>query len=125
MCMVEEVQDICWRSARGIVCQVVGGVGGFGVTVYGAEVWGCCRQIGPVEQVQMRAARVFLGVERQHSKVAQQYKMMILPLVWEARRRCIEFWVKIMRMDDKRMIRMVALVAWESQSKVKWVEDLK
>ena len=35
MCMVEEVQDICWRSARGIVCQVVGGVGGFVVTVWG------------------------------------------------------------------------------------------
>ena len=73
----------------------------------------------------MTAARVFLGVGRQHSKVAQQYEMMILPLVWEARRRCIEFWVSIMRMDDKRMIRMVALVAWESQSKVRWVEDLK
>ena len=29
------------------------------VLVYGAEMWGCCRQMGPLEQVQMRAARYF------------------------------------------------------------------
>ena len=25
------------------------------VVMYGAEVWGCCRQLGEVEQVQLRA----------------------------------------------------------------------
>ena len=28
-------------------------------------------------------------------------------------------------MEEKRIVRMVALEVWESQSKVKWVEDLK
>ena len=95
------------------------------VLLYGAEVWGCCRQIGPLEQVQMRAARIFLGVGRLHPRVALQYEMMMLPLVWVARRRCIEFWLKVMRMEDKRVIKLVALEAQEAQGKVKWLEDLK
>ena len=50
--------------------------------------------------------------------------MIMLPLVWEARR-CVEFWVKMMRMEEKRIVRMVALETWKCQNKVKWVEDLK
>ena len=54
-------------------------------------------------------------------------EMMMLPLVWEARRRCVEFWVRMMRMEEKKIVRsrMVALEAWECKSKVNWVEDLK
>ena len=66
------------------------------VLLYGAEVWGCGKQVGPLEQVHMRAARIFLGVGRQHPRVALHYEMRMMPLVWEARRRCIEFWVKVM-----------------------------
>ena len=57
--------------------------------------------------------------------MALQYEMMMLSLVWEARRRCVEFWVRMMRMEEKRIVRMVALEAWECQMKVKWVEELK
>ena len=64
-------------------------------------------------------------VGRRHPRVALQYEMMMLPLVWEARRRCIEFWVRMMRMEEKRIVRMVALEAWECQRMVKWVEELK
>ena len=32
------------------------------VLLYGAEVWGCGGQLGPVDNVQMRAARIFWGV---------------------------------------------------------------
>ena len=55
------------------------------------------------------------------------YEMMMLPLVWEARRRCVEFWVRMMRMEEKKIVRsrMVALEAWECKNKVNWVEDLK
>ena len=38
--------------------------------MYGAEVWGCCRQLGEVEQVQLRAMQIFLGVGRLHHKVS-------------------------------------------------------
>ena len=36
-------------------------------------MWGYCRQMGPPEQVQMRAAWIFLGLGRWHSRVALQY----------------------------------------------------
>ena len=44
------------------------------VVMYGAEVWGCCRQLGEVEQVQLRAMRIFLGVGRLHPKVLILWK---------------------------------------------------
>ena len=94
------------------------------VLLYGAEVWECCKRTEALEQVQVRAARIFLGVGWRHPRVALQYEMMMLPLVWEARR-CDEFWVRVMRMEEKTIVRMVALEALECQNKVKWVEDLK
>ena len=39
--------------------------------------------------------------------MALQYEMMMLPLVWEARRRCVEFWVRMMRMEEKRIHRVI------------------
>ena len=50
--------------------------------------------------------------------------MMMLPLIWEARRRCIEVWLKVMGTDDRRLIQLVALEAQEPRNKVKWWEDL-
>ena len=42
------------------------------VLLYGTEVWGCYSQVGPlvIEQVQMQAARIFLGVGQLHPRVA-------------------------------------------------------
>ena len=40
------------------------------VLLYGAEVWGGGSQLEPVERVQMRAARIFLGVGRLHPLVS-------------------------------------------------------
>ena len=36
------------------------------VLLYGAEVWGWCRQTDLLVQVQLRATRIFLGVGRLH-----------------------------------------------------------
>ena len=33
--------------------------------------------------------------------------------------------LRMMRMEEKRIVRMVTLEAWECQSKIEWVEDLK
>ena len=46
-----------------------------------------------VENVQMRAARIFLGVGRRHPLVSLQFEMDMLPVKWEALRIGIEFWV--------------------------------
>ena len=51
------------------------------VLLYEAEVWGCCKRSEVLEHVQLRAARIFLGVGRQHPTVALQYEMIMLPLV--------------------------------------------
>ena len=65
------------------------------VLMYGAEVWGGGGQLGPVEGVQMRAARIFLEVGRLHPLVSLQYELNMMPLRWEGMRRCIEFWVMV------------------------------
>ena len=53
------------------------------VLMYGAEVWGGGGQLGPVEGVQIRAARIFLGVGRLHPLVSLQYELNMMPLRWE------------------------------------------
>ena len=49
----------------------------------------------------------------------------MLPLVWEAKIRCMKFWVKVLKMEGKKVIRMVALEVWEDHGEVKWLEDLR
>ena len=95
------------------------------VLLYGVEAWGCGGQLDAVENVQMRAARIFLGVGRHHPLISLQLEMDMLPVKWEALRRRIEFWVQVMRMNDNRLVKVVMLEALEVGSKVKWVKDLQ
>jgi len=44
-----------------------------------------------VENVQMQAARIILGVGRHHPLVSLQFEMDLLPVRWEALRRGNEF----------------------------------
>ena len=83
------------------------------VLMYGAEVWGGGGQLGPIEGVQMRAARIFLGVGRLHPLVSLQYEMNMMPLRWEGMKRCIEFWVMVMRMNEDRLLKVVMLKLWK------------
>ena len=48
MYMVEEVQNISLGVERGIICKAVRGFGRISIILYGVEVWGCCRQVGPL-----------------------------------------------------------------------------
>ena len=50
------------------------------VLLYGVEVWGCGRQLKPIEEVQMRAVRIFMGVGRLHPLASLQFEMKILPV---------------------------------------------
>ena len=79
----------------------------------------CGGQLDAVENVQMRAARIFLGVGRRHPLVSLQFEMDMLPVKWVALRRGIEFWVQVMRMNDDRLVKVVMLEAFEIGSKVK------
>ena len=95
------------------------------VLLYGAEAWGCGRQAVLLEQVQLRAARIFLGVGRLHPKVALQFEMRMMPVIWEAKRRCIEFWLKVLRMSDDRLVKWVVVEAGEMVRKIGWQKDLE
>ena len=78
------------------------------VLLSGAEVWGCGRHATLVEQIQLRAARIFLGVGRLHPKAALQYEM---------KRRCIEFWLTVLRMSDDRLVKRVVMESLEMVGK--------
>ena len=95
------------------------------VLLYGVEAWGCRGQLDAVENVQMRAARIFVGVRRHHPLVSLQFEMDMLPVRWEALRREIKFWVQVMRMNDDKLVKVVMLEALEIGSKVKWVKVLQ
>ena len=73
------------------------------VLMYGAEVWGSCRQLECIEQVQLRGYRIFLGVGRLHPKTSLHIEMGMLSLRWEAKRRTIEFWHRVMTMGEERL----------------------
>ena len=50
--------------------------------------------------------------------------MDMMPLRWEGMKRCIEFWIKVMEIDEERLIK-VMLEALEMGVKVKWVQNLE
>ena len=74
------------------------------VLLYGVEMWGCGRQLGPVENVQMRAVRIFMGVGQLHPLASLQFEMNVLPVKWESMKRGIKFWVHVMRLGEGRLL---------------------
>ena len=50
------------------------------VLMYGPEVWGSCRLLECIEQVQLHGYRIFLGVSKRHPKTSLQIEMGMLPL---------------------------------------------
>ena len=83
--------------------------------VYGAEIWGCTSSAETINQVQLRAFRMFFGVGSLHPKTSLMMEMGLLPVVWEARVRCMQFWYKILMSNvyEGRLLRKVALRAVE------------
>ena len=81
--------------------------------LYGAEIWGCNRNLEGVEQTQLRALRMFFGVGTLHPKVSLLAEMGDLPIRWRAKLQCVLFWVRVLssRVYDGRLIRQVATEA--------------
>ena len=73
----------------------------------------------------LRAVRLFLGVGRLHPKAALQYEMKMMPVTWEAKRRCIEFWLTVLRMSDDRLVKRVVMESLEMVGKTAWQKDLE
>ena len=91
------------------------------VLLYGIEVWGYGR---PIEEVQMRAVRIFMGVGRLHPLASLQFEMNMLPVKWEAMNRSIEFWVHVMRLGEGRLLKGVVREAIKFGGRVQWAKDL-
>ena len=64
--------------------------------LYGAEIWGCHRKLDGLNQLQLRALRIFFGVGVRHPKVSLMIEADAFPVVWLARMRCVAFWWKVM-----------------------------
>ena len=86
------------------------------------EIWGCSRHLEPIEQVQLRALRMFFGVGTLHPKVSLLHEVEALPVVWEAKMHCVKFWLKVSNneMYEGRLLRKIARRAIEcGKGKVK------
>ena len=103
--MVEEKAAAGRRTLSAWLNRCKGEVGDVGIGVfkklmsvlvdstmlYGVEIWGCMRNLESIEQVQLRAFRMFFGVGTLHPKASLMMEMESLPVVWEnGGRRCMK-----------------------------------
>ena len=125
--MVEEKAAAGRRTLSAWLNRCKGEVGDVGIGVfkklmsalvdstmlYGVEIWGCMRNLESIEQVQLRAFRMFFGVGTLHPKASLMMEMESLPVVWEARVRCVQFWYKVLtnKVYEGRLLRKVATQA--------------
>ena len=93
--------------------------------LHGDEVWGRCGKLAPMEKIQLKAVRIFLGVGRLHPKVSLQVEFNTLPLKWKAIKRYVEFWEKVMRMGENRLLIQVMVEVIEIEDGVRWKQDLQ
>ena len=103
-----ELGDIEVRVFRKLMSSLVEST-----MLYGAEIWGCNRDLEKIEPVQMRALRLFFGVGTLHPKVSLLAEMGDLPVKWLARMRCVMLWSKVLtsRTYDGRLLRRIAVEA--------------
>ena len=92
---------------------------------YGVEIWGCSRHLEAMEQVQLRVLRMFFGVGTLHPKASLLLEVKSLPVVWEAKMRCVKFWLKVLTSEryEGRLLRKIARQAVECGKGV-WVKNL-
>ena len=93
--------------------------------MYGAEVWGCSRHLESIEQVQLCALRMFFGVGTLHPKASLLLEIQSLPVVWEAKMRCVKFWLKVLtsRLYERRILMKIAKQAVECGKGV-WIGNM-
>ena len=116
----EEIGDMTVGIARKLMGSLVEST-----LMYGAEIWGCSRHLEAIEKVQLRALRMFFGVGTLHPKTSLWFEMQMLPLVWEARMRCVRFWLKVLSAKEYegRLLKKIVSQAVEC-GKGGWVKNM-
>ena len=62
---------------------------------------------------------MFLGANRLHPRTSLEMETDLLPVVWEAKKRCMGFWFQVLQMKPERLIRSIAEEVLEKGSKIK------
>ena len=60
-----------------------------------------------------------------HPLASLQFKMILLQVKWEAMKRSIEFWVRVIRLGEGKLLKEVVREAMKFGGKVQWVKDLR
>ena len=91
----------------------------------GQRSGGCHQKLDGLNQLQLRALRIFFGVGVRHPKVSLMTEVEAFPVVWLTRMRCVAFWLKVMTnpMFEGRILRAAALAAAKSGGG--WMKNLK
>ena len=53
------------------------------------------------------------------------FELNTIPLKWKGMKRCIEFWMKVMRMGEDRLLKQVMVEVMELEGGVRWRQDLE
>ena len=116
----EEIGDLTVGITRKLMGSLVEST-----LMYGAEIWGCSRHLGVIEKVQLRALRMFFGVGTLHPKTSLWFEMQMLPWVWEAKMRCVRFWLKVLgaKEYEGKLLKRIARQAVEC-GKGGWVKNM-
>ena len=102
-----EVGDVGIRTFKKLMSSLVESS-----MLYGAEIWGCSQNLEALEQIQLRAFRMFFGVGTIYPRVSLLLEVRDLPVVWLARLHCTLFWLKVLSSKVyERLLRRVAVEA--------------
>ena len=83
------------------------------------------RSLKTIEQIQLHYFHMLFGVGTLHPKASLMMEMESLPVVWEARVRCVQFWYKVLtsKVYEGRLLRKVASQAVECE-KGSWMRSI-
>ncbi len=93
--------------------------------MYCVEIWGCSRHLETIEQVQLGVLQMFFGVGTLPPKDSLLREVEALSVVWEAKMRCVKFWLKFLNneMCEGRLLRKIARQAIECGKGI-WVKNM-
>ena len=96
------------------------------VLLYGAEIWGT-KTRDSIEAVHYYACKRYMCVKQRAANMAVLGDCGRYPLYIAAAKRCIKYWIKILNMQDHRLVKKCYLLLFnmDIQGQTNWVTDIK
>ena len=97
------------------------------ILLYGSEVWGLDKARDNIEKVHLFTMKKLLGVELRTPNDLVYGELGRYPLSINASVRCIRFWIKILRMDSRRLPKKayIMLKNLDDRGKQTWVSNVR